>query len=98
LILENGEGIVWKGDAPGIQEENEGSLFESTLANSTETSERTAIKLKDTRKLSIATLRHSSTAPADSSVYSIYRKLVFKLFFPRCCPQSSFGRPAETLE
>jgi predicted ATPase len=51
LILENGEGYVWKGEASGIMEQ-EGTSIE----NIEETSETEKIKLKDSRKLGLATL------------------------------------------
>jgi predicted ATPase len=51
LILENGEGYVWKGDVDGIQEKDG-----VTIPNIEETPETEKIKLKDTRKLGLATL------------------------------------------
>ncbi|MFP3091526.1 AAA family ATPase [Treponema sp. TIM-1] len=51
LILENGEGYVWKGEANGIVEQ-EGT----SIKNIPETSETEKIKLQDPRKLGLATL------------------------------------------
>jgi predicted ATPase len=97
LILENGEGIVWKGDAPGIQEENEDPVLKNTLANSTETSERIAIKLKDTRKLSIATYGALAEHPRIAAFINFIESWYLSYFSPDAARSLPLAGPQRHL-
>ena len=58
LILENGRGVVWKGESEGVKETTSNQLDMSDIDTlmREESSEREAVELDDNRRLGIATL------------------------------------------
>jgi predicted ATPase len=96
LILENGEGVVWKGNADGIQEK-EKTLFESILAGPVETSERVEIKLKDSRKLGIATYGALSEHPRIAEFIEFIESWYLSYFSPDAARSLPLAGPQRHL-
>ena len=77
LILENGEGYAWKGESIGILE-SETDTIETII----ETPETEKIKLKDNRKLGIATISSLAQHPRISAFTQLIESWYLSYFSP----------------
>jgi predicted ATPase len=77
LIMENGHGVAWKGEALGIQE-SEGNSIETIQ----ETSETQKIDLKDNRTLGLATVRSLAEHPRISAFTELIENWYLSYFSP----------------
>lgn len=91
LILENGKGLVWKGEAEGIDENKKqldfGSLFESSIKE--ESKETEVVELSDKRKLGIATLGSLKQHPR----ISLFRQFIEGWYLSYFDPNSARSLP-----
>jgi predicted ATPase len=92
LILENGEGTVWKGDAAGIQENEGGSIH-----NIKETPDIEKIKLQDNRKLGISTLAALVQHPRISAFTQFIEGWYLSYFMPDAARGLPFAGPQKHL-
>ena len=77
LIIENGHGFAWKGEALGIQE-SENTLFDTIQ----ETSETQKIDLKDNRTLGLATVSSLAEHPRLSTFTKLIESWYLSYFSP----------------
>lgn len=77
LIMENGQGLAWKGEAIGIQESGDKSI--ETIE---ETSETQKIELKDNRTLGIATVSSLAQHPRISAFTQLIESWYLSYFHP----------------
>lgn len=95
LILNNGQGIAWKGDSDGrqIQEQNNTidifSLFDVLDNNTEESSNTERVELDDNRKLGIATLGALKQHPR----ISMFRKFIEGWYLSYFTPDAARSLP-----
>ncbi len=95
LILNNGQGIAWKGDSDGrqIQEQNNTidifSLFDDLDNNTEESSNTERVELDDNRKLGIATLGALKQHPR----ISMFRKFIEGWYLSYFTPDAARSLP-----
>ena len=90
LILENGRGVVWKGEYVGIQEsEGKLSLQDIDKYMREESPEREVIELEDNRKLGIATLGALKQHPRISA----FRQFIEGWYLSYFTPDAARGLP-----
>ncbi|EIC28914.1 MULTISPECIES: AAA family ATPase [Methylomicrobium] len=91
LILENGKGVVWKGEAEGIDENKKkidfNDLFESSIKE--ESKETEVVELSDKRKLGIATLGSLKQHPR----ISLFRQFIEGWYLSYFEPNSARSLP-----
>jgi predicted ATPase len=91
LILENGKGIAWKGEAEGIDENKKkidfNSLFEASIKE--ESKETEVVELSDKRKLGIATLGSLKQHPR----ISLFRQFIEGWYLSYFEPNSARSLP-----
>ena len=95
LILNNGQGIAWKGNSAGrqIQEQNKSidifSLFDDIDNNTEESSDTERVELDDNRKLGIATLGALKQHPR----ISMFRKFIEGWYLSYFTPDAARSLP-----
>ncbi len=91
LILENGKGAVWKGEAVGIDENKDKSDFETWYESlhKEESKETEVVELSDTRKLGIATLGSLKQHPR----ISLFRQFIEGWYLSYFDPNSARSLP-----
>jgi predicted ATPase len=91
LILENGKGLVWKGEAEGIDENKKPVDFRSLLESSfkEESKETEVVELSDKRKLGIATLGSLKQHPR----ISLFRQFIEGWYLSYFEPNSARSLP-----
>jgi len=96
LHLENGKGLVWKGDNVGSENEDLDSLFKS-LEDFTETNESELIELEDKRKLGIATLGALKQHPRISAFRQFIEGWYLSYFTPDAARSLPLAGPQKHL-
>ncbi len=90
LILEDGKGSAWKGDALGIEEPaGEGEVAEVSRARKEEHGEREDFELSDPRKLGIATLGALKQHPRIAA----FREFMERWYLSYFAPDAARGLP-----
>ena len=90
LVLEEGRGVVWKGDYEGYQEKNEQLTLETIQKlMAEESSEREAVELEDNRRLGIATLGALKQHPRISA----FRRFIEDWYLSYFAPDAARGLP-----
>ncbi len=90
LILENGRGVVWKGEYEGIQEKTQQLLFPDIDDLMREESNETeTVELADNRKLGIATLGALKQHPR----ISVFRQFIEGWYLSYFVPDAARGLP-----
>lgn len=102
LILNEGKGLVWKGDSEGkeITQEKEDLEFQNLLAelvDNKESSDTEAIELTDLRKLGIATLASLKQHPRISSFRDFIEGWYLSYFSPDAARDINKGGPQKHL-
>lgn len=103
LILENGKGLVWKGDDGGAQIEEDGETFELyDLVDSygkvkEETGEREEVELNDKRRLGIATLGSLKQHPRISAFREFIEGWYLSYFTPDAARSLPLAGPQKRL-
>ena len=92
LILENGRGVVWKGEYEGTKEE---SPIDDLMRG--ESSEKEVIELEDNRKLGIATLGALKQHPRVSSFRQFIESWYLSYFTPDAARRLSLSGPQKRL-
>jgi predicted ATPase len=92
LILENGEGTVWKENAAGIQENEDSSINDIP-----ETPETEKIKLQDNRKLGISTLAALVQHPRIASFTRFIEGWYLSYFMPDAARSLPLAGPQQHL-
>jgi predicted ATPase len=91
LILENGKGVVWKGEAEGIDENKKqldfDSFFEASIKE--ESKETEVVELSDKRKLGVATLGSLKQHPR----ISLFRQFIEGWYLSYFEPNSARSLP-----
>ena len=88
LLLENGRGIVWKGEYVGVQEKSSQIFLIDELMKE-ESPEREIIELEDNRKMGIATLGALKQHPRISA----FRKFIEGWYLSYFTPDAARGLP-----
>jgi len=89
LILDNGHGIVWKGDSAGIDESKQLSIPDIGKLTPEESSETESVELSDNRKLGIATLGALKQHPRISA----FRQFIEGWYLSYFTPDAARGLP-----
>ena len=92
LILENGRGIVWKGEYEGIQEQTDQTThidIDKLIQEQEESNETEPVELEDNRKLGIATLGSLKQHPRVSA----FRQFIEGWFLSYFTPDAARGLP-----
>ena len=99
LILENGRGIVWKGDDVGSIQESAGQLSSQDIDKlmHEESNETEAIELEDNRKLGIATLGALKQHPRISAFRQFIEGWYLSYFTPDAARKLSLAGPQKHL-
>lgn len=97
LILENGRGIVWKGEYEGKEEEGHFSLQEIDKLMHEESNETETIELEDNRKLAIATLGALKQHPRVSAFRQFIEGWYLSYFTPDAARKLSLAGPQKHL-
>ena len=98
LILENGRGVVWKGEDGGIQESaDQLSLQEIDKLMYEESNETESIELEDNRKLGIATLGALKQHPRISAFRQFIEGWYLSYFTPDAARRLSLTGPQKHL-
>ena len=95
LILENGRGVVWKGEYEGIKEESLRLFIDDLMRE--ESSEKEVIELEDNRKLGIATLGALKQHPRVSSFRQFIESWYLSYFTPDAARRLSLSGPQKRL-
>lgn len=102
LVLNNGEGIVWKGQTIGKQIKEENSLFDTAQliteiesgAKTEETNETEVVRLEDIRHLAITTLGALKQHPRISA----FRKFIESWYLSYFSPNSARNLPMKGMQ
>jgi predicted ATPase len=98
LILEEGRGIVWKGDSLGVQETSgQLSLQDIEKFMREESSETEPVELEDNRKLGIATLGALKQHPRISAFRQFIEGWYLSYFTPDAARKLSLAGPQKHL-
>ena len=98
LILEEGRGVVWKGDSTGVLEETgQLSLHEIEILMQEESSETEPVELEGTRKLGIATLGSLKQHPRISAFRRFIEGWYLSYFTPDAARKLSLAGPQKHL-
>ena len=90
LILENGRGVVWKGDYPGIVESSRQMAYlDIDKLMEVESGETENVELEDNRKLGIVTLGALKQHPR----ISIFRQFIENWYLSYFSPDAARGLP-----
>lgn len=92
LILENGRGIVWKGEYEGIQEQTDQTThidIDKLIQEQEESNETEPVELEDNRKLGIATLGSLKQHPRVSA----FRQFIEGWYLSYFTPDAARGLP-----
>ena len=92
LILENGRGIVWKGEYEGIQEQTDQVTYidiDRLIQEQEESNETEPVELEDNRKLGIATLGALKQHPRISA----FRQFIEGWYLSYFTPDAARGLP-----
>jgi predicted ATPase len=95
LILENGRGVVWKGEYEGIREETK--LFNLDELMSEESNETETVELEDNRKLGIATIGSLKQHPRISTFRQFIEGWYLSYFRPDAARELSLAGPQKHL-
>jgi predicted ATPase len=100
LILENGRGLVWKGEYEGIQEEN-GQItlldIDNLILVQEESNETEPVELEDNRKLGIATLGALKQHPRISAFRQFIEGWYLSYFTPDAARSLPLAGPQKHL-
>jgi predicted ATPase len=94
LILENGRGVVWRGECEGIQELSEQDIDELINGESNETE---TVELEDNRKLGIATLGALKQHPRISAFRQFIEGWYLSYFAPDAARSLPLAGPQKHL-
>jgi predicted ATPase len=99
LILNNGRGIVWKGEYEGIDEKEETDLFnvDEWKHNDSESKETEFIELQDNRKLGIATVGALKQHPRISAFRQFIEGWYLSYFAPDAARSLQLAGPQKHL-
>jgi len=98
LILEEGRGLVWKGEHEGIDEQStQSSLFNLDRLMHEESNETEIIELQDNRKLGIATLGALKQHPRISAFRQFIEGWYLSYFSPDAARSLSLSGPQKHL-
>ena len=97
LILEEGRGIVWKGENTGVQESTQLSPQEIEKYMREESSETEPVELEDTRKLGITTLGALKQHPRISAFRQFIEGWYLSYFTPDAARKLSLTGPQKHL-
>lgn len=98
LILENGRGVVWKGEYVGINEnDKQFSLFDINELMMEESSEKEIVELDDNRRLGIATLGALKQHPRISSFRRFIEGWYLSYFTPDAARNLPMAGPQKHL-
>ncbi|MDR1491199.1 MAG: AAA family ATPase [Planctomycetaceae bacterium] len=93
LILENGKGVVWKGNIDGIEEETEKTPLDSVK----ESANTQKVELKDKRKLGIATLGSLTDHPRIAAFTQFIESWYISYFTPDASRSLPLAGPQKRL-
>ena len=98
LILEEGRGVVWKGESEGVQETKEQlSLVEIEKLMQEESNETEPVELEDVRKLGITTLGALKQHPRISAFRQFIEGWYLSYFTPDAARKLSLAGPQKHL-
>lgn len=98
LILENGRGVVWKGEYEGIEESaKQLTIFDVDELMREESSEREIVELEDNRRLGIATLGALKQHPRISSFRRFIEGWYLSYFTPDAARSLPMAGPQKHL-
>jgi len=98
LVLEEGRGVVWKGESTGIQEETgKLSLQEIEKLMSEESNETESVELEDVRRLGITTLGALKQHPRISAFRQFIEGWYLSYFTPDAARKLSLTGPQKHL-
>ena len=100
LILEEGRGYVWKGDAEGVAEEGEDNiagLFKKLESGAEERAQTEPVELEDNRKLGIATLGAIKQHPRISAFRRFLEGWYLSYFTPDAARDIPLAGPQKHL-
>ena len=98
LVLEEGRGVVWKGESIGVQEETKQlSLQEIEKLMSEESNETETVELEDVRKLGITTLGALKQHPRISAFRQFIEGWYLSYFTPDAARSLSLAGPQKHL-
>ena len=98
LILEEGRGLVWKGEHEGIDEQSaQPSLFDLDKLMHEESNETEIVELQDNRKLGIATLGALKQHPRISAFRQFIEGWYLSYFSPDAARSLSLSGPQKHL-
>jgi predicted ATPase len=95
LILEDGRGIVWKGEHEGIQEESDDRNIDELMRD--ESNEREPVEMEDRRKLGIATLGALKQHPRISAFRRFIEGWYLSYFRPDSARELPLSGPQKHL-
>jgi predicted ATPase len=95
LILENGRGVVWKGEDEGIQEKQLTLTIDELMKE--ESNEREPVEMDDNRRLGIATLGALKQHPRISAFRRFIEGWYLSYFTPDAARNLSMSGPQELL-
>lgn len=98
LLLENGKGVVWKGDESGIEEDPNVDLIELMSTLESEESKKTEnVELDDYRKLGISTLGSLKQHPRISAFRRFIEGWYLSYFTPKAARSLPLAGPQKHL-